>query len=118
MTLSGNRFYIIINIKGMRLEHYPEQKLKMQILDIIKKYLDIGQYRVFIFGSRVSGTGTERSDIDIGIMGPKPIPGEVRVEILEDMENLPTLYRFDLVDFTGVPPEFRREALRNAEYVN
>lgn len=102
----------------MRLENYSEHSLKAQILKVIGKYLDLNLYRVFIFGSRVSGFNSERSDIDIGILGPREVAGEVRVDILEDLENFPSLYRFDLVDFNKVTPEFREEALKNVEYVN
>jgi predicted nucleotidyltransferase len=101
----------------MRLEHYSEKKLKAQILEIIGRYLDLSSYRVFIFGSRVSGHHSERSDIDIGIQGPQEIPGHIRVEILEEIDRLPVLYKFDLVDFSTVTPEFKKEALSHAEDV-
>jgi predicted nucleotidyltransferase len=102
----------------MKLEHYPEKKLKAQILDIVGKYLDLSLYRVFMFGSRVSGFNSEHSDIDIGIQGPEEIPGNIRVEIIEDLENLPVLYKFDVVDFKKVTQEFRNEALKTIEYIN
>lgn len=102
----------------MRLDHYSFHDLNAQILQVVGKYLDLSLYRVFIFGSRVGRFSSERSDIDIGILGPRELGGKVRVDILEDLENLPTLYRFDLVDFNKVTPEFREEALKNIEYVN
>jgi predicted nucleotidyltransferase len=102
----------------MKIEHYSEQKLKAQILKVIAKYLDLGLYRVFFFGSRVGKTNMPRSDIDIGIEGPEEIPGNIMVEIGEEIDNLPTLYKFDLVDFKKVTPEFRSEALKSVEYVN
>jgi septum formation topological specificity factor MinE len=39
----------------MKLEHYPVEKLKEEILKILSKYLDLSQYKVFFFGSRVKG---------------------------------------------------------------
>jgi len=75
----------------MKLEHYPEKKLKAQIRDIVGRYLDLNLYRVFMLGSRVSGLSSERSDIDIGIQGPEEIPGNIRIEILEELENVPVL---------------------------
>ncbi len=101
----------------MRLEHYSEQRLREQVREIIGKYLDLKQYRIFFFGSRVEKTNTPRSDIDLGIEGPEEIPGDVRVKILEELEDLPTLYRFDLVDFKRVEAGFKKEALRSVEYV-
>ena len=40
---------------------------------VIRRYLPDPAYRVFLFGSRVTGSGGERSDIDIGIEGPAPV---------------------------------------------
>ena len=102
----------------MRLEHYPVEKLKKQILEIIDKHLDLHFYRVFFFGSRVSEQNAQRSDIDIGIEGPEEIPAPASVEIRESLNNLPTLYIFDIVDFKKVTPEFREEAYKSIEYVN
>jgi predicted nucleotidyltransferase len=98
----------------MRLEHYPVEKLKREILEIIEKHLDSRRYRIFFFGSRVAGTGTERSDIDVGIEGP-PIPGLAWLEIQEAVENLPVLYKIDIVDFSEVAPIFREVALQYVE---
>jgi predicted nucleotidyltransferase len=102
----------------MRLEFYPEEKLKKQIINIIGKYLDLSSYRVFFFGSRVKRDNFPRSDIDIGIEGPDEISAKTKLEIEEELDNLPTLYKFDLVDFKNVSLEFRREALKHVEYVN
>ena len=54
----------------MKLAHYPEKKLKKEILEIIGKHLDLRKYKVFFFGSRVKGDNFPRADIDIGIEGP------------------------------------------------
>ena len=74
----------------MKLEHYSAKKLKEEILKILSKYLDLSQYKVFFFGSRVSGSGDSRSDIDIGIEGPE-IPAYAKLEIEEELEYLPIL---------------------------
>ena len=102
----------------MQLEHYPVEKLKKEILEIVGKYLDLKEYKVFFFGSRVRGDNFPRADIDIGIKGPKTVPFEVMVRIKEDLENLPTLYRFDVIDFKDVPEKFKKIALKNIEYLN
>jgi predicted nucleotidyltransferase len=101
----------------MRIEFYPEKKLKKEILEIVSKYLDLKKYKVFFFGSRVRGDNFPRADIDIGIKGPKPIPPEIKFKIEEELEELPTLYKFDLVDFSEVAEDFKEEALRFIEYV-
>lgn len=99
----------------MRLEYYPLEKLKKEILEIVGRHLDLGKYRVFFFGSRVSGRGTDRSDIDVGIEGSEPVPYEAMENIKEELELLPTLYKVDIVDFSRVASKFRRVALQHTE---
>lgn len=101
----------------MRLEHYPKEKLKKEILEIVGKYLDLKEYRVFFFGSRVSGSGDERSDIDVGIEGAKPVPTGAMLDIQEEIEHLPTLYKIDIVDFYDVSEKFREVAKQHIEMV-
>lgn len=99
----------------MRLEHYPLEKLRKEILEIVGRRLDLTEYGVFFFGSRVSGKGTDRSDIDIGIDGPEPIPPAAWIAIQEEVEEIPTLYKIDIVDFRDVAPRFREVALQATE---
>lgn len=101
----------------MRLEHYPVEKLKQEILAIAGRHLDLSKYRVFFFGSRVAGKGTDRSDIDVGIEGPEPIPARAWAEIQEEIENFPSLYKIEFVDFSAVAPIFRDVALQDTESI-
>jgi predicted nucleotidyltransferase len=101
----------------MKLEHYPAEKLKEEILKILSKYLDLSQYKVFFFGSRVKGNADERSDIDIGIEGPE-IPSHIKFEIEEELEHLPILYKIDFVDFNNVDEDFKKIAKKYVEYIN
>lgn len=100
----------------MKLENYPIRKLKAEISAVIGKYLD-DDYRAFFFGSRIRGDNFPRADIDIGIIGPKKISASAKLNIQRDLENLPILYKIDLVDFNAVPDNFKRQALKNVEYV-
>lgn len=102
----------------MRIEYYPVEKLKREILKIARKYIDTKRYRLFFFGSRVTGNGTDRSDIDIGIEGPKPVPLETISEIETEIEKLPTLYKIEIVDFARVAEKFRKVALKYTEPIN
>ncbi len=90
----------------MKLEHYPLEKLKKEIKEIVGKYLDIGEYKIFFFGSRVTGKGSERSDVDVGIEGSKEVPSVAFMSIKEELEHLPILYKIDLVDFKNLSEEF------------
>lgn len=99
----------------MRLEHYPPEKLKREIREIVGKHLDLTKYRLFVFGSRVTGGGNDRSDIDIGIEGVEPVPFGKIEDIREEIEKLPVLYKIDVVDFREVDPKFREVAIENIE---
>jgi len=99
----------------MRIEHYPLEKLKKEILGIIGKYLDLKKYKIFFFGSRVEGKGNERSDIDVGIEGFDPVPDKAWIEIKEEIENLPILYKIEIVDFHRVAPIFKTVAFQYIE---
>lgn len=102
----------------MRLEHYSVKKLKKEILKIAGKYLDFKKYKVFFFGSRVAGKGDERSDIDIGIEGKKALPAGVLLDIQDEIENLPTLYKIEIVDFSRVDARFKKIAKKHIEMIN
>jgi predicted nucleotidyltransferase len=54
------------------------------------------------------GEAAPRSDIDIGIEGPTPVPPEAMVIIRDACEALSTLRAVDLVDLARVAPEFRK----------
>jgi len=102
----------------MRLKHYSDTKLKKELLEISGQYLNLNDYKIFIFGSRVSGKGDERSDIDVGIEGPKKIPLTTMAKMREAIEQLPILYEIELVDFKKVEPGFKKVALKNIENLN
>lgn len=102
----------------MELKNYPADRLKEEILAIVGKYLDLNKYEVFFFGSRVSGKGTDRSDIDVGIEGPEPVPAKAWFGIEEEIENLPMLYKVEIVDFKKVAPIFKEVAMRHLEYIS
>ena len=102
----------------MKLEHESEKILKEKILRIIGKYLNLSKYRVFFFGSRVTGKSDENSDIDIGIEGDKPLPAGVLSDIQDEIEELPVLYKIDVVDFADANEKFKAIAKEHIELVN
>jgi predicted nucleotidyltransferase len=77
---------------------------------VIRRHIPDPCYRVFVFGSRATGSAPERSDIDIGIEGPAPVPRSALAAIQDELEEAPTLYTIDVVDFACVPEKFRRVA--------
>ena len=101
----------------MNLRHYPVEKLKTDLLSIVGRRLDLAQYRLFFFGSRVTNSGDDHSDIDVGVEGPAPVPAATLGVIKEELENLPTVYKVDLVDFATVSGDFRQVAMTKIEVI-
>lgn len=102
----------------MKLEYISQQELRRLIKNVFDKHLQTGDYRLFFFGSRVKGDNSPRSDIDLGIEGPQKLSSRVKLSIEEELQNLPILYKIDLVDFTNVSDDFKKKALRNIEEIN
>ncbi len=101
----------------MRLEHYSEEKLKREIAGIVRKHLG-GEYKVFFFGSRVSGGGDTRSDIDVGIEGSGVAPRMAMMCIKDEISELPILYKIDVVDFKNVSQNFKDVANKHMELIS
>ena len=92
---------------------------RKQILYWIKETLDKNlsgvHYNAFIFGSQANKAFLSRSDIDVGIMADEAITPYQFFRIVADMEELPMLYKIDLVDFNTVDSQFKLIALKNTE---
>ena len=84
---------------------------------VIRAHVPDRSYRIFLFGSRAEGTARERSDVDIGIEGPGPVPYATLTAIADDLENIPSLHSIDVVDFSRVPERFRQVA-RERRYLD
>ena len=76
--------------------------LKNEVKKIVFKYIDPKGVKVFIFGSRVSGTNVKFSDIDLGFESDKKIPYNLIMDIEDDFENSNIPYSVDIVDFSKV----------------
>ncbi len=101
----------------MKLEHYPLEKLKQEIKEIVGKHLDLRAYKIFFFGSRVDGTSHERSDIDIGIEGAEEVPSLAMAYIQEDIDKLSILYKIEIMDFKTVGADFYQVAKKYIEII-
>ena len=84
------------------------------VASIVKRITDDPAYRVVLFGSWASGTPRSRSDIDIGVQGPRRVDPVTLQTIRAACDALPTLYTIDLVDLAVLPPAIRAAALSNA----
>ncbi len=78
---------------------------------------ELRDYRVMFFGSRVTGKARERSDFDVAIDGSGPVDPRLLGSIRDRLDDLPTLYRIDLVDLSTVTDRVRAEMLRHTETI-
>src|SRR3989339_266155 len=86
---------------------------KEEILNIIFKYIPKDECSVFLFGSFAKGEYFKSSDIDIGIIGAKPVDSRALVTIRDEMEKVRTLRDIDIVDFADISDKsFMRIALK------
>lgn len=67
-----------------------QEEILRRIIEISKKYK---AEEVILFGSRAKGTAHEKSDFDIAVSGVKDVE-----ELREQIEEIPTLYSFDIVN--------------------
>ena len=81
------------------------------IKTILNSYLPNNSYKAFIFGSRATNNNRTFSDIDLGILGSKPLPTKNYINLVQAFEDSDIPYRTDVVDFTSVSDKFKEQAL-------
>lgn len=89
-----------------------DQKTISFLKKITRNRIPDESYKVFIFGSRATNTGRKYSDIDLGIMGPKPLSAYTYVSLDQDFLESDLPYRVDLVDFSNVSDKFKQISLK------
>lgn len=83
---------------------------------IVKENLEC-EYKLFLFGSRASGTNSDKADIDVGIIPEQPL-SSTQIHIIKDrIENIPTLLKIDFIDFTAVSDDFKSAALKETKEI-
>jgi predicted nucleotidyltransferase len=80
--------------------------------EIVLKHIDVQNYNVFLFGSRAVGNVSKFSDIDIGVMGTKPLDPRTILEMEHELEESLVPYKVDIVDFFYVDEAFKNMALK------
>ena len=83
----------------------------MKVEEVIERAAKLckesGAKKVFLFGSRAKGTALERSDIDIAVSGVKEVD-----LLIQEIEELPTLYSVDIVNMDDCTNELLLEDIR------
>jgi len=55
--------------------------------------------------------------VDIGILGQQEIPSTIFFQIEEVLDELPSLLKFDLVNFNKTSKDFQDEALKTIDII-
>jgi len=85
-----------------------------RVVEIIRRNL-AERYKIVLFGSTARNDATDRSDLDIGIVGSEEVPWETMIAIRSEVDTIPTLRTIDVVDLLSVSDSFRESALRTAK---
>ncbi len=77
------------------------------IKQTLRAHLPDPSYRLFLFGSRATGTARRFSDVDVGIEGPKPVSSTILMNVQETLEESDIPFKVDVVDFSQTSDRFR-----------
>jgi len=75
------------------------------ILDILRAHLP-ADTRVWVFGSRATGTARRYSDLDLALEWEKPLGLDLISEVTEALSESDLTYKVDVVDLWLVTPAF------------
>jgi len=96
-----------------------ETEIKMLIADVMRRNAKrLHGHRVFLFGSRATGDARSHSDFDIGVAGDTPLPLNDFYAIEDELDDLPTLYKIDWVDFNRASTRFNERAMQQVEVIH
>ena len=91
--------------------------VKEEISKILRDELSNSDYSAFFFGSRITGTNSPTSDLDVGIEGKNPVSVDILRSIKSRCESIPTLYSIDVVDFSFLSDDFIKVAKTKIEKI-
>jgi len=78
-------------------------------LETIKRILAeyVGDCEVRAFGSRVTGTAKDHSDLDVAVVAGNKIKRRAKMLLREAFEESDLPFRVDVIDYNAVSDEFR-----------
>jgi predicted nucleotidyltransferase len=96
-----------------------EAEIKKMIAEVMHRNAErLRGHKVFLFGSRTTGNARSHSDFDIGVVGEAPLSLSDFYDIEDQLDELPTLYKIDWVDFNRASPRFSERAARQIEVLH
>lgn len=95
-----------------------ESEVRQMLQDLFKRSgARLAGHRVVLFGSRARGDAHPRSDFDLAVVGESPLSLKDFHALADELDELPTLYRFDWVDLARTSERFRESALEHVEVI-
>jgi len=95
-----------------------ETEIKAEIVDVMRRNAErLRGHKVFLFGSRATGRARPHSDFDIGVVGNEPLPLIDFYAIEDQLDELPTLYKIDWIDFNRTSLRFSERAMQQVEVI-
>ncbi|MFH1191353.1 MAG: nucleotidyltransferase domain-containing protein [Candidatus Omnitrophota bacterium] len=86
------------------------EELKNLALEILKDE----KVKIILFGSRARGDNNIISDVDIGLVPYGQLAKNKVIILKEKIEDLNIPYKVELVNFSEVSEDFKKEALKGA----
>ena len=69
-------------------------------------------HEVWAFGSRVTGSAKEFSDLDLVVIGEKPLSIAVHANLVDDFSESDLPYKVDVIDWATTDTAFRQSIQR------
>ena len=101
--------------KGNRTDLQP---LLEKVVRMISDHVNEEGLQIYLFGSWAQGRALAVSDLDIALDAGRPLDAAILLEIMDALDQLPTLRKVDLVDLQAVDQEFRRRVMREGELIH
>jgi type I restriction enzyme S subunit len=76
------------------------------VRDILQRY--VPDREVWAFGSRAKWTAKEFSDLDIAIIGDKPLSIALTADLREAFQESALPFKIDIVDWANITPSFQQ----------
>lgn len=89
---------------------YPVLAMTVEELSLLQSILKryVPDFKVWAFGSRVTGTHKPYSDLDLALVGDEPISIQTRAMLSEALSNSGLPYKVDIVDWASTSEAFRQ----------
>ena len=77
----------------------------------------VPNHEVWAFGSRVTGSAKEFSDLDLVVIGEKPLSLAVHANLVDDFSESDLPYNVDVIDWATTDATFRQIIQRSSVVV-